>query len=86
TEYVAMVRSIGLTTRQHSFLCYVALMRWTQRYGVMAIAIIVMIAFVLVSRQKRSAAEQTQQTIESLQNRIDYVSRLNDEHLQELSA
>ncbi|CAF4891690.1 unnamed protein product, partial [Rotaria socialis] len=52
----------------------------------MAIAIIVMIAFVLVSRQKRSAAEQTQQTIESLQNRIDYVSRLNDEHLQELSA
>lgn len=30
--------------------------------------------------------EQTRQTIESLQNRIDYVSRLNDEHLQELSS
>ncbi|CAM2700980.1 unnamed protein product [Rotaria socialis] len=84
--YCTMITLRQVTTLNHSFLCYVALMRWTQRYGVMAIAIIVMIAFVLVSRQKRSAAEQTQQTIESLQNRIDYVSRLNDEHLQELSA
>lgn len=30
--------------------------------------------------------EQTRQTIALLQNRIDYVSRLNDEHLLELSA
>ena len=30
--------------------------------------------------------EQTRLTIESLQNRIDYVSRLNDEHVQELSV
>lgn len=30
--------------------------------------------------------EQTQQTIESLQNRITYVSHLNDEHLQELAT
>ncbi|CAF3917457.1 unnamed protein product [Rotaria sordida] len=61
-------------------------MRWTQRYGVMAVAIIVILAFIFVLHQKQLYEEQTRQTIESLQNRIDYVSRLNDEHLQELSV
>ncbi|CAF1311452.1 unnamed protein product [Rotaria sp. Silwood1] len=60
-------------------------MRWTQRYGVMAIAIIVIITFIFILHQKQTYEEQTKQTIELLQNRIDYVSRLNDEHLQELS-
>lgn len=30
--------------------------------------------------------EQTRQTVESLQNRLTYVSHLNDEHLQELAS
>ncbi|CAF4545302.1 unnamed protein product, partial [Rotaria sp. Silwood2] len=74
-----MVRSIDLQPRQPH-------MRWTQRYGVMAIAIIVILAFVFVLHQKQIYEDQTKQTIELLQNRIDYVSRLNDEHLQELST
>ncbi|CAF4363400.1 unnamed protein product, partial [Adineta steineri] len=60
-------------------------MRWTQRYGIVAIAIIVVLALIFVLQQKQHYEEQTRQTIETLQNRIDYVSRLNDEHLQELS-
>jgi alpha-1,3-mannosylglycoprotein beta-1,4-N-acetylglucosaminyltransferase A/B len=79
-------------------------MRWTQRYGVVAIAIVVLLALVLILQQKRESKEnnkiyifiyisyieqyedKTRQTIESLQNRISYVSRLNDEQLQELSS
>ncbi|CAF3768776.1 unnamed protein product [Adineta steineri] len=61
-------------------------MRWTQRYGIVAIAIIVVLALIFVLQQKQHYEEQTRQTIETLQNRIDYVSRLNDEHLQELSS
>ncbi|CAF4462676.1 unnamed protein product, partial [Adineta steineri] len=41
---------------------------------------------IFVLQQKQHYEEQTRQTIETLQNRIDYVSRLNDEHLQELSS
>ena len=89
-----------------TFLCYVAHMRWTQRYGIVAIALVVVLALLFVLHQKRkliflpnqqippssssspleNAEEETRQTIESLPNRIDYVSRLNDEHLQELSS
>lgn len=48
----------------------------------------VIIEFFIVNKSDillENVEEQTRQTIESLQNRINYVSRLNDEHLQELS-
>ena len=79
-------------------------MKWTQRYGVVAIAITVVLVLVFVLQQKRKLRrvsplnhavvfvaleryeEETRQMIESLQNRINYVSHLNDEHLQELSS
>ncbi|CAF1144128.1 unnamed protein product [Adineta ricciae] len=81
-----MVCAISFSSTQHSLPCYVAHMRWTQRYGVVAVAIVVVIALIVVLQQKQHYEEHTRQTIESLQNRIDYVSRLNDEHLLELSS
>ena len=80
-------------------------MRWTQRYGVVAVTVILFLVFVYILQQKSKFLsvvkldkiffclswiefdeEEARQTIESLQNRIDYVSRLNDKHLQELST
>ncbi|CAF4418456.1 unnamed protein product, partial [Didymodactylos carnosus] len=60
-------------------------MRCTNRYGAVGAVIFTLIALLLVLNQKHKSESETRQIINTFQRRLDYVSKLNTDNLQQLN-